>query len=516
MRWKKILSHPILLLLTISAAAYLPLIGQIGPTNDDWYLMYAAGAKGAGIFRAIYAVDRPLRALVMIPAYWLFGANPLYYNLSAFVFRILSAFGFLWLLRMLWPRARTATAWMSLLFLIYPGFLSQLNGIDYQSQMVALAAAMFSLAFTVCALTAEKFWHRLGLLVAATLLGWLYLGLVEYFLGFEAVRLFLVFLWTTRTNGTFLQKISRTFRLWIPTLPIAGLFLVWRIFLFQSERGATDLGQQLGQWSLSPLATGLWWLVRLAQDVLNVLVLAWGVPLTRLAFEMRLSHALIGLALALVSAGLAWWFTRTSEKMSVEEEPDNWRSEALWLGLVSILAGLLPVILVNRHIVFPQYSRYALAGSIGAAMVLAAFAWSLRGRAVRMAFLSLLVFVSALTHFANNVRAAQETAAMRNFWWQVSWRAPQFEVGTTLVAHYALGATEEDYFIWGPANLIYYPAGTNPDYVQPGIQAAVLNDETIDFAGFEGVDQARAGVETHEAHLPRQAATAQRQQHSEG
>ena len=68
MRWKQFLTYPVVILVAFSAAAYLPLIEQIGYANDDWYLMYAAGVRGAGVFRDIFAVDRPLRALVMIPA----------------------------------------------------------------------------------------------------------------------------------------------------------------------------------------------------------------------------------------------------------------------------------------------------------------------------------------------------------------------------------------------------------------------------------------------------------------
>jgi hypothetical protein len=38
------------LLLFVSAAAFLPMIGRIGYLNDDWYLMYSAGAYGPGAF----------------------------------------------------------------------------------------------------------------------------------------------------------------------------------------------------------------------------------------------------------------------------------------------------------------------------------------------------------------------------------------------------------------------------------------------------------------------------------
>jgi hypothetical protein len=478
MRWKNLLTHPATILLAFAAAIYLPFIGQIGYSNDDWYLMYAAGVKGAGVFRDIFAVDRPLRALVMIPAYLLFGANPIYYHLSAFAFRVLGAFAFYDLTKNLWPRQRTTSTLMALLFLIYPGFLSQTNAIDYQSHLAGLAAALISLTLTIRACLAEGRATTWLLHALSVLLGWFYLGQMEWYIGFEAIRWGSVFLLTARRGGSLLQKGWTAVRWAFPSLLAPIGFLFWRMFLFESERGATDLGAQFGQLTLSPLATGLWWLVRLVQDFLNVLLLAYGVPLTRLAFDLRLSHALIGFAFALTLSALAWMFARASDN-SAQDEGTDWRVEAFWLGGASIVAGILPVILVNRHIIFPQYSRYTLAASAGSAMMLTAFAYWLNKKTVRLAFLSLLVGLSALTHFANNVRAAQETQAAREFWWQVSWRAPQFDEGTTLVAHYAIGGTEEDYFIWGPANLIYYPEGTNPDFVQPGIHAAILNDETI-------------------------------------
>jgi len=92
--------------------------------------------------------------------------------------------------------------------------------------------------------------------------------------------------------------------------------------------------------------------------------------------------------------------------------------------------------------------------------------------------LSLLLLSASLTHYANGLAHVHDTESVRNFWWQVSWRIPQLELGTTLVAHYPVAA-EEDYFIWGPANLIYHPESAHKDYVQPAIYAALLNEKTI-------------------------------------
>ena len=88
---RKFLPHITLVL--ISALVYLPFIRQLGYYFDDWYFMYAGGVRGAAVFHDIWSVDRPGGALIMQPLYSIFGQNVLYYNLSAYLFRLLSAFG---------------------------------------------------------------------------------------------------------------------------------------------------------------------------------------------------------------------------------------------------------------------------------------------------------------------------------------------------------------------------------------------------------------------------------------
>jgi hypothetical protein len=200
----------ILLLFLVSGFAYLPLLGKFGYYNDDWYLMYSAFAYGPDTFIDIFSVDRPGRALVMIPAYILFGENPLYYNLSAYVFRLAGALALYWLLNMLWPHKRSQTTLMSALFLVYPGFLSQPNAIDYQSHIVGLAAALFSIGLMVKAVLARTPAFQLLLHSLAVLFGWLYLSQMEWYIGFEFFRWACVFLLSARTGGTLPQKSWRT------------------------------------------------------------------------------------------------------------------------------------------------------------------------------------------------------------------------------------------------------------------------------------------------------------------
>ena len=97
---------PLVLFVVIVILAYLPLISQFGYTFDDWYLMWSAKAYGVDAFHKIYSVDRPLRGYLMEVAYTAFGENPLWYNVSAWFWRLLSGLIFWLVLLKIWPQFR--------------------------------------------------------------------------------------------------------------------------------------------------------------------------------------------------------------------------------------------------------------------------------------------------------------------------------------------------------------------------------------------------------------------------
>jgi len=94
---------------------------------------------------------------------------------------------------------------------------------------------------------------------------------------------------------------------------------------------------------------------------------------------------------------------------------------------------------------------------------------------LRMVLLFGLIALSVSTHYLNGRAWAQFWEAERELWWQVSWRAPQLEPGTTLLVQMPGEGFYEDYEVWGPANLIYYPDSTE---VQVG--AEVFTEDTAE------------------------------------
>jgi hypothetical protein len=73
-----------------------------------------------------------------------------------------------------------------------------------------------------------------------------------------------------------------------------------------------------------------------------------------------------------------------------------------------------------------------------------------------------LLGLSVFTHYQNATAWARFWAEERQFWWQLTWRAPDLEPGTVLLATLPSQRYFEDYEIWGPANLIYEPGQGRP------------------------------------------------------
>ena len=471
------------LLVFISALAYLPHIRDFGYYRDDWYLMYSANALGGSVFKGIYAIDRPARALLMSLVYSVFGLNPLYYNLSAYVFRVLGALAFLWTLRMLWPRQRLTILIAAILFLIYPGFLSSPNAIDYQAQQIGLFLAHLSIALSVKAISGDtRRVYRVVFWLLSFLMAWMYLGFVEYFLGLEVFRLAAIAVLAGRSKGIKMWQWARqTLCQWLP-FSIGPLgFVIWRFFIFSSERKATDLGAQVGIFMDSPLLVGVGWMSTLLKDVFEAIVLSWGVPFSNLwDSPEHLREILITVVLAALSvlAVVIMLRLEKDEESAPDVGQDMWRTEAFWLGLIAVVAGFVPVILSNRDADFGNLSRYMLASSSGVVILICVFISQFNSQRARSLMLCLLVGSSILTHYFNGIGWARSSEAMQDFWWQVSWRVPQLEQGTTLIVNYSHSPIEEDYFIWGPANLLYRPQSLDPVKVRPAIWGMVLSQES--------------------------------------
>lgn len=500
-----------LFLIGTAAICYLPFAHQFGFYRDDWYLVYVGVSQGAAKFTDVFAIDRPFRAPFVSLFFNLLGLNPPLYSYTGFIARIIGAASLYWIIRQVWSKQPKAAWIAALLFIVYPGFLDMPAAFDFQTHFWAFGLGMLSIALSIKAVFSKTLPLRISLLVLSAVLQAANLLLMEYFIGIEGLRLaLLVYLfvgsdlhsqpvkqWVSQRS---MMNILRCLLWSSPALLVNAGFMLWRQFFFQGNRAATDVGGMISGVVQSPLLPLLSEPVNLIRDLFNVIIAAWAVPAYDLVFRLRLRDSLLVLGLALLAAllvGVAWRIKSDNYQASPESEPQaGWG--LIWVGLIGAAAALLPVHLGDRQVIFSGFSRFAWTASAGGVLVLTGLAQLALRAQFRQFCLMLLIAVAAATHNANALQYTLYTKTLNSFWWQVSWRIPQMEPGTMLAANYAGQPVEEDYFIWGPANLIYYPDREFTASTPLAISAMTLAPQDV-YAALSGQqkDRERRGTISH-------------------
>ena len=445
----------------IAALAYLPRLLQLTYYRDDWYYAYDALVGPAGVFRYMFASDRPARGPFFELYQALFGIAPAAYHLAMLFWRIAGGIGVVWLFGLLWRHRPAAALAAGVLFAVYPGFTWWVQAIEYQPMVASAALMVLSLGLTLQALRVKQPGLQTACIAGAMLSGWMYLSLVEYAAGMELFRLCLIFLALGSSQlRTFRSRAAAALRKWAAYLVIPAGFLLWRFIFFTSERKATDLGAQLGAFFADPLSTGLRWTMNLLVSLLNVTLAAWVQPLLNNFFSGTLREEVLGLAFSLAAGALGWLLLRrdpASAARTKVKTADDWQPQAVWLGLTGVLLGIAPVIVANRQITLPSFSHYSLPASLGLVFAVAGLVALLSDRRAQTAVFSALIVLCALTHQGLGASAVREERTIASFWHQMAWRAPSIAAGSTLLVYYpGLDYGSDSDVVWGPGNFIYY------------------------------------------------------------
>ena len=492
----------IIFLLFISAIVYLPHIGNLTYFKDDWYYVYDGLVGGAKIFHEMFSIDRPARGFFFEWYFSLFGANPLPWHIGAFLWRGLSAVGALWIFDMLWKENRKFNFIAALLFAIFPGYFWWISAIEYQPMIASLALQVFSIAFTLKAIRPRKRSEKAAYIIGTVLTGWSYIALVDYAIGMEAFRFIAVYLLVTRdSQSVFWNRLLVSVKAWAWTVIVPLGIMIWRVFFFTNERKATDIGGQLSVFLGNPVATTMDWLFQIYNSLLNLSVLAWIDQFPAFVQMMRLRDTAFGILLAVV-VGLLVVFTERRIKLSAEsKDVDGSQAqvtqEALMLGGLGMILGVLPVVMANRTVNISGFSHYGLPASLAAAVFMAGVVELISIPRVRTAMLYALVAFAVLSHFGIATNAVTEEAALQKFWWQVSWRVPALRPGTTLVIHYPLpGMGDGGFALMEAANVIYFPEAMGEIPVHYPLSGLTLNSENLPGI-LDGTQVVESGYRSH-------------------
>ena len=469
-----------LLILVTTVITYGVSIPKLGYYHDDWFLLWSGQMRGAESIIPLFSSDRPFMGVVYSFVYRLLGDTITNWHVYALLWRFIGGLAFFWILRLIWPEHKYLTTVMTVLFIVYPGFLSQPNANTKQNHLYGFATALLSMAFMLQAMKTNIKGLKISYSLISILLTANYLFIYEYMIGFEGMRLILLgyvlFQDGFREFRTLVREISK--RIW-PYLLVTAGFLYWRVFIFEGARNATDAFGLAGSYLSNFRYMSIRLVLETAKDFLDTSVFAWFVepyqlfsvaPYSNLTYAFLIAGTVAALVLLYTTLFKKWWGAEFNEA-----ETSHLMKDFIWIGAIVVVCAILPVILSDRQVdLYDTYKSYGLHPIAGVILFVAGILLMLQPNFRRLILIALIV-ISVSTQVLNADTWEQYWDYQRNMWWQLTWRAPDIKDDTLVMAYVTGGFNpQQDYEVWGPLNLIYNPAPAT----EPAIQAEVLNSDT--------------------------------------
>ncbi len=491
-------SVPIALLI-LTLLSYGLRVFTLGFYWDDWpYLWFFHRLGPSGIIQA-FAGDRPFLSFIYIICLSIFGHSVTGWQIFGLLARWLFSLSFWWMLSLAWPRQMHKVTWAVFLFAVYPGFTQQWISVIWAQGFICFAAVFFSIGITLWFARRVRHNQSRVRLAAGTLLALALSAFAmfstEYFFGMELLRpvlLWLVFSECSRSAGlkdtqavqsgrwkayrlrVLRPRALRVAAWWAPYLALMMIFVFWRSFIhvFVGYRLTTLQG-----FEHSPLVTLRDLSITILKDMITSTMVAWGQPLqlgnlfdAGIPAGLRLL-AVILLAGLLTILYLARLRPRPIPEAENTEDPrpaggetgEPWSIQAIVVGLFAMFAGGWPFWIPNLplRLEFPQ-DRFSLLLAAGACLLIAGLVDGLgKNRTRKAIILGIVVGLAVGFHFTNAESYHQDWTLVRDFLWQLSWRAPSIQSDTLLLSEDMPFHFFEDDSLTAPINWSFDPGGNS-------------------------------------------------------
>ncbi|MRS06042.1 hypothetical protein EG832_22915, partial [bacterium] len=260
-------------------------------------------------------------------------------------------------------------------------------------------------------------------------------------------------------------RIKKTIMSWLPFLIIPAGFMIWRTFFFTNARSETDINLQMGQFFAAPLQVGLLWLERLIRSFFNINLFGWIKPFADNFSSLGLIEFLIAVALCTLAVFVVKKLTGNNNAVEIAEHEEapaasHWENEALIGGVIGVIGGIIPIVLMNREVTILSYSHYLLNPLMAAAPILFALINWVRSMKLRQGILLSLVGFLVISNYSYSVSIVKEETTIAKFWHQVTIRAPRLAPDSTLLVNLPNGYAVDNWdAIWAPVNYLYAQPG---------------------------------------------------------
>lgn len=451
--FNKIIQPPWIILM-VCILSYGIMIPWLGLYSDDWILLSTFQKMGADGLTRYFSTNRPIWGWIYQVTMPLLGKTPWHWHLFGLFWHWTAAVSLWWLIRLLWPKQNRLALWTGLLFAVYPGFALQPISITVGHMFLVYTAFLLSACFLLLSQQqSNKAWLFTALALftsAINLFG------MEYFLLLHFLQPVMLWFFFQQKNFNFRQKLLHTLKAWWPYFVLFLGDLLWRTVFFKYQ---THNYQYL---FLNRLSRGTWPALQtlfktMLTDWWNTLVVAW-VNVYKYPFTIHgYKIDLIYLGISIASIFILFIAMYLVGKRGQEDRKDGREIvQIMLLGGLAMLIGGIPFWLTEIHVGLDGFaSRFTLPFIFGAVLIFSALLKVIRIPGwLASAFLAVTIGLSIGFQFQVNNDFRREWITQKDLFWQLAWRIPALEPGTTVFmtplpeSHHLTYATLSAIFDW--------------------------------------------------------------------
>ena len=443
-------------LLLLSIASFGSMLSKLGFYWDDWTIVWYIHFLSPVSFQQAYAMDRPLLASIVTLTTSLLGESALGWQIFALTARYVCGLALWWTAGQLWPDKNFQALAIASLFLVYPGFQQQHIAITYGNGFIVYALFLLSIGLMIRAIRRPKsFWP---VYIGSIILSGYTIFTVEYFFGLELLRPLIIWLTLNEARPVFHQKAKRAGLLWMPYVLLILIFLIWRITTPTPRAQITILNEL----KTAPFLSILNLFSTITTDLFKATILAWQQTVN---LDVVLSYTAITIikyiAITIGVALLTFFSLRKlgRSNLSTQEMRYQWPLQAGALGVCALILSGIPIWMTDLRLeLFFPWDRFTLPMMLGSALLFAALIevffkanWS------RAIIFATIIGLAAGMHFQVSLDYRKEWLSVRDFLWQLTWRAPKIKPGTAILTTELPFQYNWDNSLTAPVNWTYAP-----------------------------------------------------------
>ena len=421
----------IIFLFLISMLTHGLFIPWMGLYGDDWSLLWLSYKAGST------ALFFPANRFLLPYIYSLFSyfLNPVIreWHVLFFVIRFLSVLNLWILLKTLWPEKKQMWVWIPLLFALYPGSLITYQPITFWTVYLQFSFLFASFWLMLAAVNKNnKQWVFISLSAFFAILN---LVLSEYLYFLELLRIPILIIYFLNRKLDLKETFRKAVKISIPFLLLFLAFSISRLAFHKSASGYYNV--DLGNYFSDPFLTIQYFASKIVVNGIKSGLLAWFKPFfgSELFLYSGLRSILLLSFFTCCTSLIIFLFTTISFE---NDEEKNISLISIILGVIGLIFAGAPFWIADLPIDIgtANYSRFSIPAAFGSAfLIYGIVTLLLRKRQFSNIFLNVFCGSAVMMHLLSGNFFRNEWELQNRFFWELAWRIPAIDPGTTFFSN---------------------------------------------------------------------------------